>query len=46
MQQNLLEKTALYYAIEMMKILECIHDCGIIHGDIKPDNFVLFENVG
>ena len=42
--ENIREETALYYAIQMMNILQCIHDCGIIHGDIKPDNFVLLEN--
>ena len=38
------EETSLFYGLEMLNILESIHDCGIIHGDIKPDNFVLLQD--
>ncbi|XP_028414108.1 mitotic checkpoint serine/threonine-protein kinase BUB1-like isoform X2 [Dendronephthya gigantea] len=46
-QQSINERIAFFCAIGMMRILENIHDCGIIHGDFKPDNFVVLEdNVG
>ena len=38
---RLTEPIAVYYAIELMEIIACIHEVGIIHGDIKPDNLVL-----
>ncbi|SCU79220.1 LAFA_0B01574g1_1 [Lachancea sp. 'fantastica'] len=38
------ELLVMYFAVELIKILECIHDVGIIHGDLKPDNcMVRFE---
>ncbi|CEP62695.1 Mad3p LALA0_S06e01596g [Lachancea lanzarotensis] len=38
------ELLCMYFAVELMKVLECIHDVGIIHGDLKPDNcMVRFE---
>ncbi|SCU82582.1 LAME_0C01882g1_1 [Lachancea meyersii CBS 8951] len=38
------ETLCMYFAVELMKVLECIHDVGIIHGDLKPDNcMVRFE---
>jgi checkpoint serine/threonine-protein kinase len=35
------ECLVMYYTIEMLKIVEAMHECGIIHGDLKPDNFML-----
>lgn len=29
------------FAIRMLYIIEQVHSCEIIHGDIKPDNFIL-----
>ncbi|KAM6178287.1 mitotic checkpoint serine/threonine-protein kinase BUB1 [Rhynchocyon petersi] len=29
------------FAIRMLYMIEQMHDCEIIHGDIKPDNFIL-----
>eukprot|EP00794_Sanderia_malayensis_P020252 gene20252-22236_t len=34
------EQIALAYALEICKIVNTVHDCNIIHGDIKPDNFL------
>lgn len=31
----------LTFAIRMLCMIEQVHDCEIIHGDIKPDNFIL-----
>ncbi|XP_077139246.1 mitotic checkpoint serine/threonine-protein kinase BUB1 isoform X1 [Ranitomeya variabilis] len=33
----------MYFAINILYIVERLHDIGIIHGDIKPDNFALGE---
>ncbi|SCU85973.1 LADA_0D11254g1_1 [Lachancea dasiensis] len=39
------EILCMYFAVELMKVLECIHDVGIIHGDLKPDNCMIrFED--
>uniref|UniRef100_A0A1B6F5J3 Protein kinase domain-containing protein n=1 Tax=Cuerna arida TaxID=1464854 RepID=A0A1B6F5J3_9HEMI len=32
---------AMLFSIQMISIVEHLHNCKIIHGDIKPDNFVL-----
>ena len=37
------EGLAAYYTCELLSILEAVHECGIIHGDIKPDNFMRRE---
>ncbi|XP_069350687.1 mitotic checkpoint serine/threonine-protein kinase BUB1 isoform X1 [Eulemur rufifrons] len=31
----------LSFAMRMLYMMEQVHDCEIIHGDIKPDNFIL-----
>ncbi|XP_063774154.1 mitotic checkpoint serine/threonine-protein kinase BUB1 isoform X2 [Pseudophryne corroboree] len=33
----------MYFAINLLYIVEQLHNIGIIHGDIKPDNFALGE---
>lgn len=35
------EVLCIYYTIEMLCILESLHDVGIIHGDFKPDNLLI-----
>ncbi|SCU97221.1 LANO_0E15478g1_1 [Lachancea nothofagi CBS 11611] len=35
------ELLVMYFAVELMKVMECIHDVGIIHGDLKPDNCMI-----
>lgn len=39
--QKFSEKTVLMVAIQMLFRIESLHEKGIIHRDIKPDNFVL-----
>jgi len=38
------ELLVIHYIIDIMKIVESLHSIGIIHGDIKPDNFLLLMN--
>ncbi|XP_058021066.1 mitotic checkpoint serine/threonine-protein kinase BUB1 [Ahaetulla prasina] len=33
----------IYFAIKILHMVEELHKCGIIHGDIKPDNFIFGE---
>lgn len=35
------EHIAIYWMIDILAILEAVHKCGIIHADIKPDNFLI-----
>jgi serine/threonine protein kinase len=35
------EDLMLHWMIELLSIAEKMQQCRIIHGDIKPDNFVL-----
>ncbi|AGO11992.1 AaceriAGR315Cp [[Ashbya] aceris (nom. inval.)] len=35
------ECLCIFITVELMKVIECIHEVGIIHGDIKPDNCML-----
>ncbi|XP_032912448.2 mitotic checkpoint serine/threonine-protein kinase BUB1 [Catharus ustulatus] len=32
-----------YFAVKILHMVEELHGCKIIHGDIKPDNFILGE---
>lgn len=39
----LVECIAIFFTIEMIQIVDYLHKCQIIHGDIKPDNFLLMR---
>lgn len=32
---------ALYFTVKMLEIIDTLHSFKIIHGDIKPDNFLV-----
>ncbi|XP_043842042.1 mitotic checkpoint serine/threonine-protein kinase BUB1 isoform X2 [Dromiciops gliroides] len=34
---------ALYFTIKILHMIEQLHGCEIIHGDVKPDNFIIGE---
>lgn len=38
---SLNETFALLYGLNVCRIVKSLHDCSIIHGDVKPDNFLL-----
>lgn len=33
----------IYFAVKILHMIEELHKCGIIHGDVKPDNFIFSE---
>ncbi|CAE6085170.1 unnamed protein product [Arabidopsis arenosa] len=37
-------RTALSFALDIARALDCLHANGIIHRDLKPDNLLLTEN--
>ena len=34
------EALALYYTRELLIMVAALHECGVIHADIKPDNLM------
>lgn len=44
-ESGLDEIVAMFFTVELFRIVEGLHACGILHGDIKPDNcLVRFDN--
>ena len=41
MKKTSVEPIAMYFTIEMLHILEKLQRSQIVHGDIKPDNFLI-----
>ena len=35
------EVLVMYYAVELLRVVERMHQCGVLHLDIKPDNILL-----
>ncbi|XP_033744264.1 mitotic checkpoint serine/threonine-protein kinase BUB1-like isoform X2 [Pecten maximus] len=40
-KQQVPESVAMYCTIELIRIVESLQKCDIIHGDVKPDNFLV-----
>jgi len=37
----------MFYAVELLRVMEAVHNAGFLHGDIKSDNILLrFEVLG
>ena len=36
-----IEPMAIYFTIELLRMVEALHEIGIIHADLKPDNLLL-----
>ncbi len=43
LKKTLYETVAVYFLIEMLVVAERLKDVEIVHGDIKPDNFLLMR---
>lgn len=41
--RNLDESIVMIFANQMLSIVDHLHGANIIHGDIKPDNFLLMK---
>lgn len=37
------EKLAMYYAVEMLRIVEKVHACGLIHMNVRAESFALID---
>lgn len=41
LRKSMEEVLCIYYTIEMLHMVETLHDVGLIHGDFKPDNLLI-----
>ena len=37
------ENIAAFYAVELINMVYRLHQCHVIHGDIKPDNVMIMD---
>ena len=42
-KKSIEEGVMFFYTIALLRILEVSHSCQIIHGDVKPDNFLVLD---
>ncbi|PRP89065.1 hypothetical protein PROFUN_02343 [Planoprotostelium fungivorum] len=40
------EALVMFYGMELLQMVQAIHDAGVIHGDIKPDNLLIMNEGG
>jgi serine/threonine protein kinase len=38
------EYACVYLALQLMAIVEAVHDAQFIHSDLKPDNFLITQS--
>nr|XP_008120839.1 PREDICTED: mitotic checkpoint serine/threonine-protein kinase BUB1 isoform X2 [Anolis carolinensis] len=43
MEKVMPQALVVYFTVKILHMVEELHKCGIIHGDIKPDNFIFGE---
>lgn len=43
-EEQLQLKVIIHFGLQMLKIIKDIHDCGIVHCDLKPSNFLIKNN--
>ena len=39
------ESIAAFYAVELINMVYRLHQCHVIHGDIKPDNNIMIMDI-
>ena len=42
-QYSIEESIAAFYAVELINMVCRLHQCHVIHGDIKPDNIMIMD---
>ena len=42
-QYSIEESVAAFYAVELINMVHRLHQCHVIHGDIKPDNIMIMD---
>ena len=42
-QYTIEESIAAFYAVELINMVYRLHQCHVIHGDIKPDNTMIMD---
>jgi checkpoint serine/threonine-protein kinase len=38
------EHLVVFYALELLRAIEAVHEAGFVHGDLKPDNVLVRDD--